>query len=216
MRRGTAEAMDSVASEGHAPKADVRPGRIIVVRHGRPALDRAAGPPLDAVGYRDWWARYEAGSLAEGQNPPADLLQAVAGDVIFLSSERARAKETAGKIALGRPIKHLAVFNEAPLPPPRWSERRRFLPKTWNIIARSAWLLGHADGDEHVKEARDRAKIAADVLIETAVAGQGRDVVVAAHGWFNRMLRRPLARRGWKCVRDGGDSYWSYRVYEKR
>jgi broad specificity phosphatase PhoE len=214
MRRGTAEAMDSVASEGHAPKATGRPGRIIVVRHGRPALDRAAGPPLDAAGYRDWWARYEAGSLADGQKCPPDLIQVAAGDVIFLSSERPRAKETAARISNGRPVKHLAVFNEAPLPPPRWSERRRFLPKTWNIIARSAWLLGHADGDEHVKEARARARAAADVLIETA--GHGRDVVVAAHGWFNRMLRRPLARRGWRCVRDGGDSYWSYRIYEKR
>ena len=25
-----------------------------------------------------------------------------------------------------------------------------------------------------------------------------------------------LKKLGWKCVRDGGDSYWSFRVYEYR
>ena len=41
-------------------------------------------------------------------------------------------------------------------------------------------------------------------------------VYLAAHGWFNRMLRPELKKLGWKCVRDGGDSYWSFRVYEYR
>jgi broad specificity phosphatase PhoE len=206
--------MDAAVNTREAPKNATRPGRIIVVRHGRPALDRSAGPKLDFRGYREWWARYEAGSLAEGQSPPDHLLETASGDLVFLSSERPRAKETAAKIAGDRPVTHHAVFNEAPLPPPRWSDRRRYLPKTWNIVARTVWLFGHHDGDEHVNEARRRAVEAADLLIATA--SEGRDVVVAAHGWFNRMLRRPLAKRGWTCTRDGGDSYWSYRIYEKR
>ena len=49
-----------------------------------------------------------------------------------------------------------------------------------------------------------------------AKAGEGRDVVLAAHGWFNRMLRPELKKRGWTCVHDGGDKYWSYRIYQKR
>jgi hypothetical protein len=44
----------------------------------------------------------------------------------------------------------------------------------------------------------------------------GRDVVLAAHGWFNRMLRPHIKRRGWVCVHNGGDKYWSYRIYEKK
>jgi hypothetical protein len=28
------------------------------------------------------------------------------------------------------------------------------------------------------------------------------------------MLRPALQRRGWVCVRDGGDWYWSWRRYE--
>jgi broad specificity phosphatase PhoE len=188
----------------------VRPGRIIVVRHGRPALDRNLGPPLDWKAYRDWWARYEAGSLADGQRCP-DELRRVAGSAVILSSVRPRAMETASLIAPGRGVRAHAIFNEAPLPPPEWSDRHRYLPKTWNKIARLAWLLGHSGGQESAVETRQRAGEAARLLIDEARAGT--DVVLAAHGWFNRMLRRPLARHGWRCVRDGGDSYWSYRVY---
>ena len=192
-----------------------RPGRIVILRHGRPALDREAGPRLNWREYRDWWSKYEAGSLHPEQKFPESLFTHAGGDnVVFFSSERRRAIETAQTIARGRAIVSLPVFNEAPLPPPEWSDARRYLPKTWNKIARVAWLFGHSGGDESVQESRRRAEDAAEVLVEAAESG--RDVVLAAHGWFNRMLRRPLAKRGWKCVKDGGDSYWSCRIYEKR
>jgi broad specificity phosphatase PhoE len=209
------DGMDAAVQNTERQSGCVRPGRIIVVRHGKPALDREAGPRLDANAYREWWARYEAGSLHHGQTPPEDLLRHAHPEVVFFSSERPRAAETAAMIAGGRPVKSHAIFNEAPLPPPRWSEKRRYLPKTWNKFARVAWLVGHHhEGEEHVEETRRRAEKAVDLLIEAA--SDGRDVILAAHGWFNRMLRRPFARRGWRCIRDGGDAYWSFRIYERR
>ena len=54
-------------------------GPIIVSRHGRPALDRSAGPKLTWQEYVDWWERYEAGSLAADQKPP-EKLKAVVKD----------------------------------------------------------------------------------------------------------------------------------------
>jgi broad specificity phosphatase PhoE len=205
--------MDAAVSHAHPPDARVRPGRIIVVRHGRPALDREAGPRLHWKDYAAWWQKYEAGSLAEGQTPPPELIEMARTARVF-SSARPRAKETAGMIAEGREVLSNSVFNEAPLPPPQWSDKRRYLPKTWNKFARLAWLMGHHGGQEKASETRQRAADAATVL--TVAANNGQDVVLAAHGWFNRMLRAPLAKRGWKCVRDGGDAYWSYRIYEKR
>ena len=206
--------MDAPVTRASSSQGVKAPGRIIVVRHGKPALDRDVGPRLDWQSYCDWWARYEAGSLEPGQEVPPTLLAEAEGQVTFFSSVRPRAIETAAKIAKGRKIVSLPVFNEAPLPPPRWSPAVRFLPRTWNKAARLSWLMGHAHGEEAVEETRRRAGAAADVLIEAA--NKGDPVVVAAHGWFNRMLKRPLERRGWTCIRDGGDSYWSYRVYEKR
>ena len=189
-----------------------RRGPIIVSRHGRPALNRSAGPKLNWKEYRDWWERYEAGSLAEDQSAPQKLKQAVAEIDLVLSSVRPRAIETANWATDGRAPEPHAVFNEAPLPPPRF-KTRRYLPKTWNILARTAWLRGHKLDGESVDEARARAKQAAQVLHDKAA---GQSVYLAAHGWFNRMLRRPLRKLGWVCVYDGGDKYWSYRIYEYR
>lgn len=205
--------MDASAT-GNATTTAARFGRIVIARHGRPALDRNAGPKLDWRAYRAWWARYEGGSLAPGQDSPAGLKDIAANGAVIFSSTRPRAMETAKLVGAGKVVTHHAIFNEAPLPPPRWADNKRFLPKTWNKIARVAWMMGHADGDEHILATRRRAEEAADMLIATAA--QGNDVVLAAHGWFNRMLRPALARKGWRCTRDGGDSYWSYRVYEKK
>lgn len=189
-----------------------RRGPIIVSRHGRPALNRSAGPKLNWKEYRDWWERYEAGSLAEDQSAPQKLKDAVAEIDLVLSSVRPRAIQTANWATDGRAPEQHAVFNEAPLPPPRF-KTRRYLPKTWNILARTAWLRGHKLDGESVNEARERAKQAAQVLHEKA---ESQSVYLAAHGWFNRMLRRPLRKLGWVCVYDGGDKYWSYRIYEYR
>jgi len=201
-----------VAITDRAENTRTKRGPIIVSRHGRPALDRSAGPKLSWQEYRDWWERYESGSLAKDQAPPQKLTDRVKHVDLVLSSERPRAIETAKWATEGREPTPHKVFNEAPLPPPRF-KTRKFLPKVWNVLARTFWLRGHSIDDENVHEARERAVDAAQLLHETAA---GNSVYLAAHGWFNRMLRRPLKRLGWVCIYDGGDKYWSYRVYEYR
>ncbi len=187
-------------------------GPIIVSRHGKPALDRTAGPPLEWREYVDWWSRYEKGALAEGQAAPATLKEIVADADVVFASARLRAQQTAALAMPHKQAAHDPVFNEAPLPPPTL-HGFKVLPKTWNILARSAWLAGHSLDGESSKEARLRAKIAALRLHEASAEGK---VYLAAHGWFNRMLRPELRRLGWTCVQDGGDGYWSFRVYAYR
>ncbi|MEL7232597.1 MAG: histidine phosphatase family protein, partial [Pseudomonadota bacterium] len=114
-------------------------GPIIVSRHGRPTLNRSAGPRLTWQQYRDWWERYEASSLAEDQDAPESLKARVSQVDLVLSSIRPRAVETARWATDGREPEQHPVFNEAPLPPPRL-KGRTYLPKTWNILARMVWL----------------------------------------------------------------------------
>ena len=187
-------------------------GMIVISRHGRPALNRAAGPKLSWQEYRDWWDRYEAGSLAPDQTAPDDLIAQVQDIELVLSSIRPRAIETAQQATQGRVPEQSPLFNEAPLPPPRW-DGVKFLPKTWNVLARTVWLFGHSLDGESAQAARARASQAAQMLHERS---ENQTIYLAAHGWFNRMLRRPLIRLGWVCIEDGGDKYWSYRVYEYR
>lgn len=192
------------------PDMQARPATIIIARHGRPALDRAAGPKLSWEEYVDWWARYEAGSLADGQTAPEGLIDAVRDADILLTSVRPRSQETMASARPDATAESLPLFNEAPLPPPRWSSAR-FLPKRWNVFARIAWLFGHTlDGAESVEQSWDRAAEAAKHLHERAESGK---VFLAAHGWFNRMLRKELKKLGWRVVHDEGDRYWGYRKY---
>ncbi len=187
----------------------VRPGAIVLARHGRPKGDRKVR--VDWRGYIDWWAQYDRDGLSEGQTPPQALIDIAAkSDVIFASTLQ-RAIETAKAAAPGREVLLDEIFIEAPLPPPPIPGKRR--AKDWGVWARAAWWWGRSAGGETRKEAEARAEAAVATL--TARALRGENVLLCAHGWFNRMMRPVLLAQGWRCVEDHGDKYWSYRRYEK-
>ncbi|SDL74321.1 Broad specificity phosphatase PhoE [Maricaulis salignorans] len=197
------------------PKTDLtpspeKPGPITIARHGRPDADRTT--MLDWRGYESWWDDcYQPAGLHPDQTPPDDLIAvAAAADIIFASTLR-RAIETARAVAPGRELVIDACFIEAELPPPAMAGR--FMAKTWGVFARCSWWQGFSRGRESRKDAEIRAALAARTLVEAAQSGP---VLLCAHGWFNRMMRPHMRALGWRCVRDGGDSYWSFRRYEYR
>jgi broad specificity phosphatase PhoE len=190
-------------------RSAARIGTIVIARHGRPHVDRTVR--IDHRGYRDWWANYDLSGLHPDERPPDKLLRlAERSDVIYASTLQ-RAIHTAELLAGGRAISTDPVFIEAPLPPPPiWGKRR---PGHWGVLARVAWWLGRHEDGESRKEAEVRAEAAVATL--TAQALRGQNVLLCAHGWFNRMMRPILKSQGWREVEDGGDQYWSYRRYEK-
>lgn len=187
-----------------------RIGTIVIARHGQPHADRSVR--IDHRGYREWWRNYDLSGLHPDECPPEGLLRlAQASDVIYASTLQ-RAIHTAQMVAGGREVITDPVFVEAPLPPPPiWGKRR---PDTWGVWARAAWYFGRHEGGESRADAEIRAEAAVATL--TAQALRGQNVLLCAHGWFNRMMRPTLRRQGWREVEDGGDSYWSYRRYEKK
>jgi hypothetical protein len=76
------------------------------------------------------------------------------------------------------------------------------------------WFFNHHDGQERRKAAQLRADEAADYLM--ALAGAGEDVLLIAHGFFNYMIGRRLARGGWTLVENQGHDYWAARRYVPR
>ena len=190
-------------------RMSARIGTIVITRHGMPHVDR--GVRIDHRGYRDWWANYDLSGLHPDEKPPEKLLRlAESSDVIYASTLQ-RAIHTAQMVAGGRDIITDPVFVEAPLPPPPiWGHRS---PGAWGVWARAAWMLGRHEDGESREEAEVRAQAAVSTL--TAQALRGQNVLLCAHGWFNRMMRPILRRQGWREVEDCGDSYWSYRRYEK-
>ena len=186
-----------------------RAGSIVLARHGRPRGDRTV--KITWQEYIDWWAAYDRDGLHPDQTPSEKLKErASEADVIFASTLR-RAIETAEAVAGGKTISTDPVFIEAPLPPPPVLGRRT--PRAWGVWARVFWWFGRHAGQETRQEAEQRAEAA--VATVTARALRGDNVLVCAHGWFNRMMRPVLRAQGWKCVEDHGDGYWSYRRYIK-
>ncbi len=191
----------------------VRPGAIILARHGEPAISRKV--MLTAKGYRAFWASYEEQGLREGQIPPAALMDQIATAGAIVSSVRNRSIESAIALSRGREFVREAIFVEAPLPPPNWPGFIRMTPKLWGFIARFCWwFFNHHEGQETRAQAEARADQAAAML--EALTLSGEDVVVLAHGFFNFMVGRALRRRGWRLVANQGWKYWSSRRFERR
>ncbi len=187
-----------------------RIGSIVIARHGRPHADRSV--LVDHEGYRDWWAGYNRANLHPEEVAPRGLTDLAAQADLIYASTMPRAMHTAQLAAPGREIVTDPVFVEAPLPPPPFWGRRR--PGHWGVLARITWWVGnHGDG-----ESRAEAEIRAEAAVATlaAQALRGKNVLLCAHGWFNRMMRPVLKRQGWREVENTGDSYWCYRRYEKR
>jgi len=190
----------------------VRPGAIILARHGEPALSRKVR--LNAAEYRAFWANYEVLGLLPGQTPPEKLQRFVERCGTLVASTRQRSIESAQALARGREFTRHDMLIEAPLPPPNWPSWIRLSPRMWGFYARLWWwFFDHHEGQETRSEAEKRADAAAEMLIEHA--GRGEDVVVLAHGFFNFMIGRSLKRRGWKLTASEGWKYWSTRRYER-
>ena len=183
---------------------------IIIARHGKPALSRKIR--LTWQEYRDWWKQYDIGGLAEKQKIPKKLKTLAEKADIVISSSLLRARESA-QLASGRePDFVYDELIEAALPSPPLGPLK-FRPKTWGTWSRIVWYWGWPDGMESHSEARQRANAMCDVLADHAKGG--KTVYVSAHGWFNRMLKGSLKKRGWKCVSQNGDLHWSHRRFER-
>jgi len=197
-----------------APNASVglRPGAIVLARHGEPALSRKV--KLSAREYRDFWASYEIMGLLPGQTPPALLSGFVATCDVLISSTRLRAVESAQALANGRAFAQEALLIEAPLPPPNWPDWIKLSPRMWGFFARFWWwFFNHHEGEESRRQAEARADAAAARLAE--LAATGKVVVVLAHGFFNVLIGRALRRRGWRMTLREGYKYWSTRRFER-
>lgn len=186
-------------------------GRIITARHGRPDLSRDLR--ISGKDYGDWWARYDASGLHPDERPPESLVALAKGAQTVLSSTLPRAIETASKATVGaREIPADPIFVEAPLPPPP-VPFLKLRPGTWGVISRTFWFLGYSPGgiESHL-EAWARVRKIATRLGDHAQHG---DVLLCAHGYLNWMIDRHLLKAGWvRTDRDGGNHYWSWRIYE--
>ena len=202
-----------ISSDPNAADADAAPSRatrIILIRHGQPAI--ALAPRTSHRGFRSYIDDYEQAGLDPASAPPDELQDLVRELSAVFTSGRARAHESAKVLAPHAELIADPLFAEAPLASPRIPLLRMNVPK-WAVVARILWHAGYHPEIENYRRAKARAGDAADILMARARA-DGQAALVA-HGYFNLMIGRELRRRGFRKTGAHRVRYWNAVIYER-
>ncbi len=188
----------------------VQPMRIVLVRHGRPAMGRSRW--IGHAGFARFLDDYEAAGI-EADPPPPELLELIADSPRVFASDLRRSIDSAHALLPQAELISTPVFTEAPLASPRLPAVRLKVP-AWAVISRVAWHGGFKPGIESYGQSKQRARLAAPLLIDEAE--RSGIAVLVAHGYFNAILGRTLRLRGWRRVSGSHKArFWNTVVYER-
>jgi broad specificity phosphatase PhoE len=183
--------------------------RIILVRHGQPAI--ALRPRTSHTGFAGYIDAYEDAGLDPVSLPPDELRDLMKElDAVF-TSDRPRSRQSAAALAPHAELMADPLFTEAPLAAPAIPLLRMRVPK-WAVVSRILWHAGFHPGIENPRKARARAVQATDILV--ARARKSGTAVLVAHGYFNWMIGRVLLRRGFTRTGSHQARYWNDVIYE--
>ena len=210
----------------HGSHAIPKGARIILVRHGRPALPLR--PRTSHSEFRDYIDAYEQAGLDPESMPPQELSDLVKELDHVFTSDRPRAHESAKALAPHAELQADPLFAEAPLASPRIPLLRMRVPK-WAVMARILWHAGYHPEIEDYRKAKHRAREAADILIDKLRDGGDAEerprqrerpnkktsaVALVAHGYFNAMIGRQLRQRGFTRTGAHRVRYWNAVIYQ--
>lgn len=184
--------------------------RIILIRHGRPAIDTA--PRTSHRGFSTYIDDYEQAGLDPKSAPPEELQDLVKELTAVFASDRARAHESAKALAPNAELIVDPLFAEAPLASPKIPLLRMKVPK-WAVVARILWHAGYHPEIEGYAKAKARAADAADILVKRA--SENGQAALVAHGYFNLMIGQALRRRGFVKSGSHRARYWNAVIYER-
>jgi len=184
--------------------------RILLIRHGQPHI--ALAPRTTHAGFADYISAYEEAGLSPANLPPEELKELARELDHVFTSGRPRSHQSAAALAPHAELIADPLFVEAPLasPPLPWLAMR---VSKWAVVSRMLWHAGFHPGIEKPRAATRRAIQAADTLI--ARARNTGTAALVAHGYFNWMIGRELARRGFRRTGSHQARYWNTVIYER-
>jgi broad specificity phosphatase PhoE len=184
--------------------------RVILVRHGRPAVDWRA---LPGHRFAEWMAAYDEAGVDPRHPPPPRLRALAAAADVRVTSTLRRARESLALLDCGEPAVTDTMLCEAPLPGP-FRTSLRLHPLTWQFVSRMAWLAGWSPNTESFAATRVRAGQAARLLRD--LSRSHGSVLCVGHGFLHTMVGVALRRAGWRAPVPIGRGYWSAVVYRTR
>jgi broad specificity phosphatase PhoE len=204
-------ALDDARNVPLAARGAVKPVRVILVRHGKPAI--ATAPRTCHNGFRQYIDEYQDAGLDPRSAPPEELSDLVKGLNAVFTSGSPRAADSARTLLPEADLIADPLFAEAPLAAPRIPLLRMKVP-VWAVMARIMWHAGYHPEIENYRRAKARAAAAADILLQRAPTNDGVAVLVA-HGYFNAMIGRVLRKRGFRRSGSHRARFWNAVIYER-
>ena len=186
--------------------------KIILVRHGRPEidLDEINGKWCSAKQFGQVIDAYGHCALAEGEEPTPRVIGLAADCNAFFSSTLPRARATAKAMGIEGLTDQNPLFDEAAMPHTE-GEKLRLPIGVWSVLFRLGWMVGFNHNSPKISQVGQRAKQAAEHLIEQAREHQ--NVMLFGHGIINRMIANHLGNNHWRMMAASGDDYWSCTVF---
>lgn len=185
--------------------------RILLIRHGQPHI--ALRPRTGHAGFANYIDDYEKAGLLPSDLPPAELRDLAQELEHVFTSGRPRSHQSAAALAPHAELTADPLFAEAPLAAPAIPLLQMRVPK-WAVMSRLLWHAGFHPGIESARAAGARAAQAADILI--ARARKSGAAALVAHGYFNWMIGRQLAGRGFARKGSHRARYWNSVIYERK
>lgn len=181
--------------------------QITILRHGKPEFE---------------WERYARGSEIRSLvkiydsagiigNPSAESLNLAGQHDYVVCSDLPRSLQSAS--AIGATTVHLSdsVFREMNIP--YFDNLSITLPiRLWAVVLRGLWFLGFSKNTESITEAKYRAKLASEKLIE--LAAEHHSVLLVGHGFLNHYVAKELLANNWKGPSTPGKKYWEFSTYQ--
>lgn len=176
--------------------------QIMLIRHGEPAMNKKGWRNRsEAIRYTEM---YDSVGVYAFEKKPACLRN---DDIpMVYTSMLPRAINTAERTFDGElSMTSMNLFNEF--------ERKIIefpnikLPmKFWSVTTRAVWMMGFNDkGIESFKEAKNRAGKAA-IFLDSAANVEGK-VLLFAHGFLNKYVRKYLKKQGYYQINFDGQKY---------
>ena len=208
--QASALALEDEPPAAAGARADAQPLKIILIRHGKPAIETAP-----RTGHRDFSSyidAYEDAGLDPTDAPPEELRDLVGELAVVFTSGKKRAEQSAKALAPDAELIVDPLFVESPLASPRIPLLKMKVTK-WAVISRLMWYAGFSPRIENYRRSKRRAKQAAEILIKRAQKDGGTALV--AHGYFNYLIGIELRRRGFQQTGSHKARYWNDVTYER-
>lgn len=186
--------------------------QIALIRHGEPDLHKEGVFSYEEA--KEYMMNYDRVGILLPDEPFFMLEEDE--DVRFYTSTLERARATAHYLfGPEREFVETADFREFERRLNRRRVRIKLPLQYWTVTARLGWMLGLQQDDEieSFGEARDRAREGARRL--DAESRQQDKIVLVAHGFLNRYIKKYLKEEGWEVVRDGGSDYFATTILAK-